>query len=63
MPRPRTPLREWRLAARPTRWRTPANFALAESDMPELADGQLRVRNAVPCVDPLLRVRVSAAKS
>ena len=55
--------REWRLASRPTGWPTPENFQLAESQVPELADGQLRVRNEVLSVDPYMRGRMSAAKS
>jgi NADPH-dependent curcumin reductase CurA len=55
--------REWRLASRPTGWPTPDNFELAESDVPELADGQIRVRNEVLSVDPYMRGRMSAAKS
>ena len=39
--------REWRLASRPTGWPTPENFELVESEVPELADGQIRVRNEV----------------
>jgi len=54
---------EWRLASRPTGWPTPENFELAESDVPELADGQIRVRNEVLSVDPYMRGRMSAAKS
>ncbi|MFC8502830.1 NADP-dependent oxidoreductase [Pedococcus sp. NPDC057267] len=55
--------REWRLASRPTGWPTPENFELAESDVPALGDGQIRVRNEVLSVDPYMRGRMSAAKS
>ncbi|PKW26703.1 NADP-dependent oxidoreductase [Phycicoccus duodecadis] len=55
--------REVRLAARPVGWPTPDDFELATSDVPALADGQLRVRNAVMSVDPYMRGRMSAAKS
>jgi NADPH-dependent curcumin reductase CurA len=55
--------REWRLAARPTGWPTPEDFELATSVLPELADGQIRVRNEVLSVDPYMRGRMSAAKS
>lgn len=55
--------REWRLAARPTGWPKPEDFELAASDVPELADGQIRVRNEVLSVDPYMRGRMSAAKS
>ncbi|SES45583.1 hypothetical protein SAMN05216199_3819 [Pedococcus cremeus] len=62
-PAPTTAPREWRLASRPTGWPTPENFELAESDVPELAEGQIRVRNEVLSVDPYMRGRMSAAKS
>ena len=62
-PAPTTAPREWRLASRPTGWPTPENFELAESDLPELQDGQIRVRNEVLSVDPYMRGRMSAAKS
>ena len=55
--------REWRLAARPTGWPTPEDFELATSVLPELAEGQIRVRNEVLSVDPYMRGRMSAAKS
>jgi NADPH-dependent curcumin reductase CurA len=55
--------REWRLAARPTGWPTPQDFELATSVLPELAEGQIRVRNEVLSVDPYMRGRMSAAKS
>jgi NADPH-dependent curcumin reductase CurA len=55
--------REVRLAARPVGWPTHADFSLAPSTLPELADGQLRVRNVVMSVDPYMRGRMSAAKS
>ena len=60
---PATAPREWRLASRPTGWPTPENFELAASEVPELADGQIRVRNEVLSVDPYMRGRMSAAKS
>ncbi|GAB3442967.1 NADP-dependent oxidoreductase [Phycicoccus ginsengisoli] len=62
-PTPTAAPREWRLASRPTGWPTPENFELAESAVPELADGQIRVRNEVLSVDPYMRGRMSAAKS
>ena len=55
--------REWRLASRPTGWPTPEDFELVASEVPELADGQLRVRNTVMSVDPYMRGRMSAATS
>src|SRR4051812_27234283 len=55
--------REVRLAARPVGWPTPDDFAVVESELPQLAEGQLRVRNVVMSVDPYMRGRMSAAKS
>ena len=55
--------REWRLAARPTGWPAPEDFALVTSVPPELAEGQIRVRNEVLSVDPYMRGRMNAAKS
>ena len=62
-PTPTSSPREWRLASRPTGWPTPDDFEIAESDVPALADGQIRVRNEVLSVDPYMRGRMSAAKS
>jgi NADPH-dependent curcumin reductase CurA len=62
-PAPTTAPREWRLTSRPTGWPAPENFELAQSDVPDLADGQIRVRNEVLSVDPYMRGRMSAAKS
>jgi len=55
--------REVRLASCPVGWPTPENFELATSEVPALADGQIRVRNVVMSVDPYMRGRMSAAKS
>ena len=55
--------REVRLVSRPVGWSTHENFAVVASEQPELADGQLRVRNVVLSVDPYMRGRMSAAKS
>ncbi len=61
-PRPTGP-REVRLVSRPVGWPTHEDFALAQSEVPELADGQIRVRNVVMSVDPYMRGRMSAAAS
>ena len=53
--------REWRLAARPTGWPTREDFELATSVLPELAEGQILVRNEVLSVDPYMRGRMNAA--
>ncbi len=51
------------LASRPSGWPTTANFALTEADRPELADGQVRVRNLFMSVDPYMRGRMNDVKS
>ncbi len=51
------------LASRPSGWPTAANFALTESDRPELADGEVRVRNLFMSVDPYMRGRMNDVKS
>ncbi|MGH3181843.1 MAG: zinc-binding dehydrogenase, partial [Streptosporangiaceae bacterium] len=51
------------LASRPSGWPTAANFALTEADRPELADGQVRVRNLFMSVDPYMRGRMNDVKS
>ncbi len=51
------------LASRPSGWPTAANFALTEADRPELADGQVRVRNLFMSVDPYMRGRMNDAES
>jgi len=51
------------LASRPSGWPTAANFALTEADRPELADGQVRVRNEFMSVDPYMRGRMNDVKS
>ncbi len=51
------------LASRPSGWPTAANFALTETDQPELADGQVRVRNLFMSVDPYMRGRMNDVKS
>jgi NADPH-dependent curcumin reductase CurA len=51
------------LASRPSGWPTPANFTLTEIARPELADGQVRVRNLFMSVDPYMRGRMNDVKS
>jgi len=55
--------REVRLVSRPVGWPTHEDFELVTSEVPALADGQIRVRNVVMSVDPYMRGRMSAAKS
>jgi NADPH-dependent curcumin reductase CurA len=51
------------LASRPQGWPTPDNFLLTEEDRPELAEGQVRVRNLFMSVDPYMRNRMNDVKS
>ncbi len=51
------------LASRPSGWPTAANFALTEEGRPDLADGQVRVRNLFMSVDPYMRGRMNDVKS
>src|SRR6266536_3146975 len=51
------------LASRPSGWPTDDNFALTEADRPDLADGQVRVRNLFMSVDPYMRGRMNNVKS
>jgi len=51
------------LASRPSGWPAAENFALTETDRPDLADGQVRVRNIFMSVDPYMRGRMNDAKS
>jgi NADPH-dependent curcumin reductase CurA len=51
------------LASRPSGWPTADNFLLTEAERPELADGQIRVRNLYMSVDPYMRGRMNDVKS
>lgn len=51
------------LAARPTGWPRPDDFAVAEAELPEPADGRILVRNVFMSVDPYMRGRMNAGKS
>jgi NADPH-dependent curcumin reductase CurA len=55
--------REVRLASRPVGEPKPSDFALAETEVADPADGELVVRNRFMSVDPYMRGRMSAAKS
>ncbi|MDQ0679539.1 NADPH-dependent curcumin reductase CurA [Arthrobacter pascens] len=58
-----TSTREIRLASRPAGRPAPENFRLAESTLPELAEGQILVRNRYISVDPYMRGRMNDVKS
>ncbi len=51
------------LVSRPSGWPTEDNFAVTEADRPELADGQVRVRNLFMSVDPYMRGRMNDGES
>src|SRR4051794_41476469 len=55
--------REVRLASRPVGEPKPSDFALAEVEVADPADGELVVRNTFMSVDPYMRGRMSDAKS
>jgi hypothetical protein len=55
--------RQVQLVSRPVGWPVPADFRLVEVDLPELADGQVLVRNEFLSVDPYMRGRMNDARS
>ncbi|GEM34616.1 NADP-dependent oxidoreductase [Nocardia neocaledoniensis NBRC 108232] len=58
-----TRTREIHLAARPDGAPVPTDFALVERDLPELAEGQILVRNTWMSVDPYMRGRMDDKES
>ena len=52
-----------RLASRPSGWPTQENFRTATEELPELAPGQVRVRNEFLSVDPYMRGRMNDTRS
>ncbi|WP_338538992.1 NADP-dependent oxidoreductase [Janibacter terrae] len=58
-----TTTRQIVLASRPTGAPTSDNFRLEDVDLPELAEGQVLVRNVVMSVDPYMRGRMNDVKS
>ncbi len=55
--------RQIHLASRPTGEPTADNFKLVETPVPDLADGQVLVRNHYLSLDPYMRGRMSESKS
>ncbi len=55
--------RQIHLASRPQGWPTAENFRLVETEVPELTDGQVLVRNTAMSVDPYMRGRMNDVKS
>lgn len=58
-----TTTRQIVLASRPHGAPTEENFRLENADLPELAEGQVLVRNSVMSVDPYMRGRMNDVKS
>ncbi len=58
-----TVAREIHLASRPQGEPTPDNFRLVETELPDLAEGEILVRNTVMSVDPYMRGRMNDVKS
>ncbi|MET4896502.1 NADP-dependent oxidoreductase [Sphingomonadaceae bacterium jetA1] len=56
-------MKAWTLAARPKGMPRTEDFALIEQDLPELAEGQVRVANRWLSVDPYMRGRMNDTKS
>jgi NADPH-dependent curcumin reductase CurA len=55
--------RQWHLVSRPTAEATASNFALVESPVPALADGQVLLRQHYLSLDPYMRGRMNDAKN
>jgi len=55
--------RAWHLKSRPNGMPTHDNFELKNVELPDLAEGQLRVRNRWLSVDPYMRGRMNDVKS
>lgn len=55
--------RQWLLDNRPKGEPTPSNFRLVETPVPEIADGEVLVRNHFMSLDPYMRGRMDDAKS
>jgi NADPH-dependent curcumin reductase CurA len=55
--------REIQLASRPVGRPAPENFRLAQAVLPELAEGQILVKNQFMSVDPYMRGRMNDVKS
>ncbi|QNM84007.1 NADP-dependent oxidoreductase [Sphingomonas sabuli] len=55
--------RQWQLTSRPDGMPTAETFALREVDLPDVRDGEIRVRNLWLSVDPYMRGRMNESKS
>ncbi len=59
----KTTSRQWHLARRPVGTPTPADFRMETVRLPELADGEVLVRNRFLSVDPYMRGRMNDVES
>lgn len=55
--------REIRLAARPEGWPSASTFEFATVELPDLSEGEVRVKNEFISVDPYMRGRMNDTKS
>ena len=55
--------KQWHLVSRPTGEPSPTNFKLVSAPMPEVADGEVLVRNHYLSLDPYMRGRMNDSKS
>jgi NADPH-dependent curcumin reductase CurA len=55
--------RQIRLVSRPVGWPRPDDFRLVETEVPDLADGEVLVRNEFISVDPYMRGKMNDVKS
>jgi hypothetical protein len=55
--------RAWHLKSRPSGMPAPDNFELKEIALPEVGDGEVKVRNLWLSVDPYMRGRMNDVKS
>ena len=58
-----TTSRGWQLIRRPSGWPVADDFRLATIELPQLADGEVRVRNEFVSVDPYMRGRMNDVTS
>ena len=55
--------RQFQLVSRPVGWPAPEDFELVEVELPELASGQVLVRNQFISVDPYMRGKLNDVRS
>ena len=55
--------RQWQLVRRPVGWPVEEDFRFVTVELPDLAEGEIRVRNEFVSVDPYMRGRMNDVKS